>query len=127
LIIKDFDNALCSTGFFVINSEEINSETLLVLLKSPVGQLQLKKGCSGTILTAIGDDEFKRIILPVLPAGIQKDIKKKITEMYNAKAISKHLLNIAKCGVEIAIERNETTAKKWILREVNKIGVSLNA
>ncbi|PKM97431.1 MAG: hypothetical protein CVU77_06105 [Elusimicrobia bacterium HGW-Elusimicrobia-1] len=114
LVSDDLDNALCSTGFFVINSERINSETLLVLLRSLVGQLQLKKGCSGTILTAIGDDEFKRIILPDLPAIVQDKLKKKITEMYNAKALSKSLLDIAKRGVEMAIEKGEKEAESWI-------------
>ncbi len=125
LIKDDLNNALCSTGFFVINSENINSETLLVLLKSPVGQLQLKKGCSGTILTAIGDDEFKRIVLPDLPSGIQSDIKKKITEMYEAKALSKRLLDIAKRGVEMAIEKSEKDAQDWIDAELKKLGVKL--
>lgn len=120
LINDDLDNVLCSTGFFVINSEKINSETLLVLLKSLVGQLQLKKGCSGTILTAIGDDEFKRIILPDIPVSIQSDIKKKITEMYNAKALSKRFLNIAKRGVEMAIEKDEKEAQDWISVELKK-------
>ncbi|MEW5816238.1 MAG: hypothetical protein AB1798_12685 [Spirochaetota bacterium] len=126
LINDDLDKALCSTGFFVINSEKINSETLLVLLKSPVGQLQLKKGCPGTILTAIGDDEFKRIILPDLPTGIQNDIKKKITEMYDAKALSKRLLDIAKRGVEMAIDKSEKDAQSWIDTELKKLNVSLD-
>ena len=52
--------ALCSTGFYVINSESINSETLLVLFKSPLMQNLLKQGCSGTILTAINKTEFQR-------------------------------------------------------------------
>ncbi len=125
LISDDLDSALCSTGFIVINSEKINSETLLVLLKSLVGQLQLKKGCSGTILTAIGDDEFKRIILPDLPASIQSDIKKKITEMYNAKALSKRFLDIAKRGVEMAIEKNEKDAIKWTEAETKCSGIKL--
>lgn len=123
LIAKELDNALCSTGFFVVNSDKINSETLLILLRSPVGQLQLKKGCSGTILTAIGDDEFKRIILPNLFADIQNDIKKKITEMYHAKALSKRLLDIAKRGVEMAIEKSEKEAQKWIDAETNRLGI----
>ncbi len=127
LITDDLDNALCSTGFFVVNSEKINSETLLVLLKSIIGQLQLKKGCSGTILTAIGDDEFRKIILPDLPIGIQNNIKEKITEMYNAKALSKRLLDIAKCGVEMAIERNEKDAQSWINAELKKLGVEIAA
>jgi Restriction endonuclease S subunits len=126
LITEDLDDALCSTGFFVINSEKINSETLLVLLKSLVGQLQLKKNCSGTILTAIGDGEFKEIILPNLSAGVQNDIKKKITEMYDAKTLSKRLLNIAKRGVEMAIKKNEKNAQSWIDAELKKLNVDLN-
>ena len=83
--------------------------------------LQLKKGCSGTILTAIGDDEFKRIILPDLSIGIQNDIKKKIAEMYNAKELSKRLLDIAKRGVEMAIEKSDKDAHDRIDVELKKL------
>ena len=58
LITEEFNNAFCSTGFYLINSEFYNSETLLCLAKSVVGQMQLKKGCNGTILTSINKDEF---------------------------------------------------------------------
>lgn len=125
LISYDLDNALCSTGFFVINSDKINSETLLVLLKSPIGQLQLKKGCSGTILTAISNDEFKRIVLPEISADTQEEIKRKITEMYNTKASSKRLLDIAKRGVEMAIEKSEKDAQGWIGAELKKINITI--
>ena len=39
LIEKEYDNTLCSTGFYVINSKSLNSEILLVLLRSIIGQL----------------------------------------------------------------------------------------
>ena len=39
LIEKEYNLALCSTGFHVVNSKRFNSETLIVLLKSIVGQL----------------------------------------------------------------------------------------
>ncbi|MBU1147357.1 MAG: hypothetical protein KKD11_03305 [Candidatus Omnitrophica bacterium] len=125
LISDDLDGALCSTGFFVVNSDKINSETLLVLFKSPVGQLQLKKGCSGTILTAIGSDEFKKITLPEIPAAIQREIKHNIKKMYEAKALSKHLLDIARQGVELAIEKTEKTAQEWINIETKKLGIKI--
>lgn len=123
VIADDFNDALCSTGFFVVNSDVINSETLLVLLKSTVGQLQLKKGCSGTILTAIGKDDLSNIVLPKISNQIQKGIRSKIAEMYDAKRMSNSLLDIAKHGVELAIEKNEESAEKWINSEVNKLGV----
>ena len=125
LITEDWENALCSTGFFAVNSDKINSETLLVLLKTKVGQLQLKKGCKGTILTAIGKDELSKIVLPKIDSKTQEEIKKKITEMYETKKLSKSLLEIAKRGVEMAIEKDEQEAEKWIESEIEKLGVKI--
>jgi len=118
LIPEDLDSTLCSTGFIIINSNEINSETLLVLLKSLVGQLQLKKGCSGTILTAINKEEFNNLILPKFSSKVQEEIKQKISEMYKARALAKNLLDVAKRGVEMAIEKNEEEAQIWIDSEL---------
>ena len=118
LITEDWENALCSTGFFAIDTNEINPETLLVLLKTKVGQLQLKKGCRGTILTAVGKEELSKVVLPQINAEIQKDVKRKISKMYETKKLSNELLEIAKQGVEIAIEENEQEAEKWINQEV---------
>jgi len=126
LIEDSLDGALCSTGFYIINSDFYNSETLLVLLKSIVGQLQLKKGCSGTILTAINKGELSKIILPKIDQEIQNEIKLKISEMYDSRGKSKALIEIAKRGVEMAIEQDETTAENWINEELEKLGVELN-
>lgn len=114
LIGQEYDKALCSTGFHVVNSKHFNSETLLVLLKSIVGQLQLKKGCSGTILTAINKEELKKIILPKVDEVKQTDIQKKVTESFNLRKQSKHLLESAKKAVEMAIEQDEETAIEWL-------------
>lgn len=38
LITEEYDNVLCSTGFHTVRSDVINSETLLMFLKSRVGQ-----------------------------------------------------------------------------------------
>ena len=64
LINDKLDNALCSTGFYINRSKEINSETLLCFVRTIAGQLQLKKGCSGTILTAINKPEYEDILIP---------------------------------------------------------------
>lgn len=125
LITENWTNALCSTGFFVINSDKINSETLLVLLKTKIGQMQLKKSCSGTILTAIGKDAFSKIVLPKVDPEIQDQIKEKIIEMYSTKKLSKSLLKIAKSGVELAIEKDEEEAGKWINNELEKLNVKI--
>lgn len=114
LIDAEYDHALCSTGFHVINSKVLNAGTLLVLLKSVIGQLQLKKGCSGTILTAINKDEFGRIVLPIVPEAKQTQIQQMVAESFNKRNRSKHLLKCAKHAVEMAIKQDEQTAIDWL-------------
>lgn len=118
LVTPEYDNALCSTGFYVINSEKINPETLLVLFKSEPLQNLLKKGCSGTILTAINKSELKKIPIPLINNNTQEKIKAKINESFELRNQSNHLLEVAKRAVEIAIEKNENTAMKFIESEV---------
>ena len=114
LTTDEYDNALCSTGFYAINSDVLTSETLLVLLKSSVGQLQLEKGCSGTILTAINRDEFSRIIVPKIRVGNQTAIQQKVNESFNLRKRAKDLLEHGKHAVEIAIEKNEQAAISYL-------------
>ena len=114
LITEEYDNALCSTGFHVVESDVLNSETLLVLLKSSVGKLQLKKGCSGTILTAINKSEFSKIAVPKIRAEKQIEIQQEVIESFNLRKRAKDLLEHAKRAVEIAIEQDEQTAINWL-------------
>ena len=110
LVTEDYDNALCSTGFYVINSREINSETLLVLFKSEPMQNILKQGCSGTILTAINKQEFQNIPVPLIEKEVQKTIQSLIQQSFAFKAQSEQLLEDAKKLVEMAIEQGEEKA-----------------
>ena len=114
LITAEYDDALCSTGFHVVQSDMLNSETLLVFLKSSIGQLQLKKGCSGTILTAINKKEFSKIAVPKIKAEKQAEIKQKVIESSNLRKRAKDLLEHAKRAVEIAIEQDEQRAIDWL-------------
>jgi type I restriction enzyme, S subunit len=83
-----------------------------------VGQLQLKKGCNGTILTAINKDEFNKLVLPKVDEAVQSQIQQKVTESFGLRKQSKHLLECAKRAVEIAIEQNENTAIKWLQEKI---------
>lgn len=76
LVTKEFNDTICTNGFYVVDSNEINSETLLVLIKSWLIQEVLKRECSGTILTSINKDDFSKIRLPMVDVQTQKDIKR---------------------------------------------------
>lgn len=121
LVTSEYDNALCSTGFYVIDSTEYNSETLLVLLKSKPIQSLLKRGCSGTILTNIAKDEFLNIPLPNVKNETQEEVKKRISSSYRLRDKSKELLECAKQAVEMAIEQDETTAITWLNTKISEL------
>lgn len=114
LITEMYNNALCSTGFYVINSEAINSESLLVLFKSELMQNILKQNCSGTILTAVNKLEFQNIPVPLINKDVQIKVAEFIKKSFLFRQHSEHLLEVAKRAVEIAIEENEEKAIEYI-------------
>ena len=118
LVGEEYNNALCSTGFYVINSNKINSETLVVLFKSELMQCIMKQNCSGTILTGMNKDEFRNILVPIIDKKVQQEIAKLIGESFSLKKQSEHLLEVEKKAVEIAIEESEEMAMVFINENV---------
>lgn len=120
LITDGYDGALCSTGFYVLDSDIINSETLLVLFKSEPIQALMKQRCSGTILTAISKDELLSMPLPMIDENVQKAIAAKVQESFALRKKSKQLLEHAKQAVEMAIEQGEDAALEWLKDKFNE-------
>lgn len=123
LITSEFDGCLCSTGFYVLDSEYINPETLLVLFKSEVMQALLKQRCSGTILAGISKDELLSMPLPKIDDNIQNDIAAKVQKSSLLRQQSKQLLEIAKQAVEMAIEHGEDNALMWLKDSISHLEV----
>jgi restriction endonuclease S subunit len=114
IIDEEFDGAICSNGFFVIDSEYIESNCLLVLFKSKLMQSLMKQQCTGTILTCINKEDLKKIEIPILDKSIQDRVSNKLRKTFELRQKSKDLLEIAKKAIQIAIEKNEDEAIKYI-------------
>lgn len=105
LVTEEFDDALCSTGFFVLDSEKLNPETLLVLFKSATFQHLLKRCCTGTILTAVNKADLQKTEIPIVREAVQKRIAEKVRESYRLRNEAKTLLENAIKRVEEHIEK----------------------
>lgn len=110
VITPSCDGYICTNGFYVLKSNLINSETLMVLFKSRPVQALMKRGCSGTILSAIGKDELCKIPLPLIETAVQDKIKQMIVKSNGIKKQGKELLSKAVEFIETAIEQGEDTA-----------------
>jgi len=114
LVTEEYDGALCSTGFYVLRSSQINSETLLVLFKSEPIQALLKQQCTGTILTAFSKEGLQSIPLPDVDATLQQKIAEKVQSSFALRKQAKELLSLAVRAVEIAIENGEAAAMEYL-------------
>ena len=124
--IVDSENYVGSGAFTVLQENGVvNKETLMVFLRlKPLLDFSLKFN-TGTSYPTITDEDILNFPLPKIDSKTQEEIKAKITEMYEAKKLSKSLLEIAKRGVEMAIEKDEQEAGKWINGEIEKLGVKI--
>ena len=120
LITEEYNNSLCSTGFYVITSDKLNSESLLTVFKSSLMLNLMKKSCSGTILTNIVKEEFEKLPIPLLKQGVQDEIANYIKQSMEYSRKAKELLEISTKSVEIAIDKDETAAHNFL--EQNRTG-----
>ena len=64
-------------------------------------------------------------MIPILDENRQDEIVKLVQESFDKRSKSKSLLEIAKTGVEKAIETTEEEATQWMTAEIDKLDVSL--
>jgi len=109
-------NLIASGAFTVLRSKSDNYliETLCVLLKSaPYKELMMKFNV-GSSYPVIRDEDVLNLPIPNIPIIIQQQIASLIQQSFQLRKQSKHLLDIAKQAVEMAIETDEATAMAFI-------------
>jgi restriction endonuclease S subunit len=96
LISEGEDGFVCSTGFHVLDfSEQFLPETLLMIMKSSLIQNLLKRGSTGTILSAISKNELKKIPLPLIPIETQRKIGTIVKKSHKLRREVRELVNRA--------------------------------
>ena len=113
-ITDDYDGALCSTGFYVIYSDVINPETLLVLFKSAPIQSLLKKNCAGAILSSFKKDSLLNLEIPIINSDVQDKIAILIKKSFSLRKESETIIEASKRSIEQAIEQDVHSAISYM-------------
>ena len=113
-ITDDYDGALCSTGFYVINSDIINPETLLVLFKSAPIQGLLKKNCAGAILSSFKKESLQNLEIPIINKDVQEEIAELIKKSFRLRKESETIIEASKLSIELAIEKDAQSAISYL-------------
>lgn len=109
----------------VKDPDRVYPEYLTLVLNSAIAQKQIERDAGGSIINHWLVDQVKNTLIPILPALAQKKIAEKVDQSFSDREQSKRLLDIAKRGVEMAIEKSEKNAQNWIDAELKKHGVRL--
>jgi type I restriction enzyme M protein len=117
--------ALPDTEVAVLRSDTLDPVYLSIYINSIAGQLQVQKhlqGSSGIIRVYPSDTE--KFLIWNAPEPVQQKIRSKVEASHQKREQSKQLLEIAKTGVERAIETDEATATTWINQQLKALGLS---
>jgi len=108
---------------------EVNPYYVAGFINSSMGKLLVEKISTGQINPFLGLGNLRKLSIPIFAAQrmdeIGHAIKYKIDDAYKAQRQSQQLLEIAKTGVERAIETDEATATTWMNQQLKALGVDL--
>jgi type I restriction enzyme M protein len=119
------NNYICSSGFAVLKPTKIEPEVLLVYLRSPIVCEILDLHTTASMYPSISTDTLMNIPISLPKESTRQHITEKVRASRKAREQSKQLLEIAKIGVERAIETDEATAIDWINQQLADLGVTL--
>jgi type I restriction enzyme M protein len=106
-----------------------NPYYLVGFFNSQLGKLLIKKASTGQINPFLSLGALRKLSIPIFAESRMQElgilIKSKVEDFHQAELKSKQLLEIAKTGVEQAIETDEATATIWINQQLEALGVKL--
>lgn len=120
-ITDDYDGALCSNGFYVLSSNIINPETLLVLFKSAPIQGLLKKNCAGAILSSYKKENLLNLEIPIITSYVQEEIAELIKKSFKLRNECETIIEVSKHAIEKAIVHDEQSAISYIENVVSSV------
>lgn len=95
------------------------------VLNSLIGRLQTQKLKSGAAQAELYPCDIDEFIIPFVKKNLQINISNSVTSSLSKKRLAQYMIEIAKKGLEMAIEKNEKDAQNWINAELKKLGVEI--
>lgn len=118
--------ALPDNHVTILRTDLLDPVYLSIYLNSIIGKLQVEKhfkGSSGQI--ELYPNEIAQFLVWNAPESVQQKIRTKVEASHQKREQSKQLLEIAKTGVERAIETDEATATAWINQQLEALNINL--
>lgn len=93
---------------------------LTIVLNSKIVKLQSERDSNGAIIQHWKPSEIENVVIPILDIKIQERISNEIDNSFELRRKAEKLISIAKKSIEIAIEKSENEAIKYIKEYYNE-------
>ncbi|MFO5526235.1 MAG: restriction endonuclease subunit S, partial [Cuspidothrix sp.] len=115
------DNVLCLR---IIQPQLFVPDVYTLYFNTKINRELMNRFSGGSVQPLITQTNIKNLPIPIFNILFQNEVNEKIQESFKFKSQSKQLLEIAKIGVEKAIESDETTATNWINEQLAALGIN---
>ncbi|MEH2413608.1 hypothetical protein [Nostoc sp.] len=95
------------------------------MINSLIGRLQTEKLSAGSAQAELYPKDIDNFVIPSIAKEKQEQVVNQYVLSLKRKQKSKQLLEIAKTGVERAIETDEAIATHWINQQLKALEVNL--
>ena len=127
-IMEEPKKIIISSGIIrlkIKQNQHVKPEYLTLLINSIICQKQIEKYSGGSIIDHWLIDQVKDTYIPILSLDKQEVISELVHVSFEKLQISRDLLEIAKSGIEKAIEEGEEISTIWIAEQIKRIGIDL--
>jgi len=117
------DNVLCLR---LIHSEYLLPKVYTLYFNTKPNRELMNRLSGGSVQPLITQTSIKSLPIPIFNLEFQQRLNLMIYKSFELKMKSKQLLEIAKTGVERAIETDEAIATAWMNQQLEALGVELS-
>jgi type I restriction enzyme M protein len=119
--------AIASNHVNILRLKEENQIYVGFVINSIIGRLQTEKLSAGSAQAELYPKDIDNFVIPFISEDKQEQIIDKYVMSLEKKLKSKQLLELAKIGVEKAIETDEATATDWINQQLAILGIDIKS
>ncbi len=118
--------ALASNHVNILRVEDVDPIYTGFVINSVIGRLQTEKLSAGSAQAELYPKDIDEFLIPFIDEKAQQQIVLQLKASLEAKEQTQQLLDLAKRGVELAIEESEAAALAWIEAQLAELGVDFS-
>ena len=124
VISDELNGAACSDNVLCFRLPDSYQPNVYALYfnSAPIRELTDRMS-RGSVQQRLNQETLRELIIPFIPVPVQDQINSQITLSFLLRAKAEQMLEYAKQAVEMAIEKDETTAAAWLEDKIEKLNI----